>query len=243
VNTSLIPANVASLLAADEHAEALTALESAAATVKRSLEITVTGDDSAAAAANAMLALKNEGKTIEKIREEAVRPHLDAQKAINGVFKPVVERLEKVSRQIGESLLAWRREEERKAREEAARLEKIRLDAAAAKAKADADAAAAAKANDADAALDAAMAQEAAREVVEAPRVVNPMPLAATGAIRSSAGTVSTRKVWRHRVVDPQAVPREFMSIDDGKIGSAVKAGAREIPGVEIYEAEELSRR
>lgn len=45
---------------------------------------------------------------------------------------------------------------------------------------------------------------------------------------------VSTK--WIHNVIDPAAVPREYLMVDDEKIKLAIKRGVRTIPGVEIIE-------
>lgn len=47
-------------------------------------------------------------------------------------------------------------------------------------------------------------------------------------------------KVWKHRVLDANLVPREYLVVDDAKISRVVKAGMRTIPGIEIYEEEQV---
>ncbi len=47
---------------------------------------------------------------------------------------------------------------------------------------------------------------------------------------------VSTRPVWKFEVTDAALVPREFCSPDVTKLRAAVGDGAREIPGVRIFE-------
>jgi len=53
-------------------------------------------------------------------------------------------------------------------------------------------------------------------------------------------GSVGYRKVWRHRITDAEKVPREFCSPDLKLIAAAVRSGARNIPGVEIFEDNEI---
>lgn len=50
-----------------------------------------------------------------------------------------------------------------------------------------------------------------------------------------AAGT-SAKTVWKCEITDPAAVPREYCAPDEALIRAAVKAGARGIPGVRIYE-------
>lgn len=48
---------------------------------------------------------------------------------------------------------------------------------------------------------------------------------------------ISYREVWKFRVTDPAKVPREYLSVDEVKIGGVVRAlkNAAQIPGVEVY--------
>ncbi|MEN6633276.1 MAG: hypothetical protein ABFD84_12680 [Candidatus Polarisedimenticolia bacterium] len=65
------------------------------------------------------------------------------------------------------------------------------------------------------------------------------LPQTTHGSIGSS--TLVTR--WDFRVIAEYDVPREYLSIDERKIRAAIKAGAREIPGVAIYSVDALVRR
>lgn len=42
---------------------------------------------------------------------------------------------------------------------------------------------------------------------------------------------------WTYRVTDPDAVPRQFLMVNEAAIKAAVKGGTRKIEGVEIFEA------
>jgi len=53
--------------------------------------------------------------------------------------------------------------------------------------------------------------------------------------VRAGAGSATTRQVWAFKIVDPSKVPDEYKAIDEKKIAAVVKAGIRNIPGVEIY--------
>lgn len=54
----------------------------------------------------------------------------------------------------------------------------------------------------------------------------------------SHAGSAHVRKTWNFRVTDESKVPREYLVVSDALIRAAVKAGKREIAGVEIFEEE-----
>lgn len=44
------------------------------------------------------------------------------------------------------------------------------------------------------------------------------------------------RKIWKCEIVDESLVPREFLVVDQTLVRKAMMAGAREIPGVRIYQ-------
>lgn len=49
---------------------------------------------------------------------------------------------------------------------------------------------------------------------------------------------VPLRKTWKFEVVEEARVPREFLTLDEAKLKTAIKAGERNIPGVRIYQEE-----
>ena len=53
---------------------------------------------------------------------------------------------------------------------------------------------------------------------------------------RTEHGAAHQRKVWTYEVTDESQIPREYLTIDHKKINRAVKDGARNIPGVNIYQ-------
>lgn len=80
----------------------------------------------------------------------------------------------------------------------------------------------------------------AAREAMAAQQVPTPVTPVDTGPSRGQLATSSTRVVWKYRVVDAAAVPRQFCSPDDRKLRDAVSSGTRDIPGVEIFQEANL---
>jgi hypothetical protein len=66
--------------------------------------------------------------------------------------------------------------------------------------------------------------------------------LAAAPTVEKTQGT-SLKKVLKFEVTDPTAVPRELCSPDAAKIQSAMTLGAREIPGVRIWEDFQVAQR
>lgn len=86
-------------------------------------------------------------------------------------------------------------------------------------------------------------AEEAARASAtpfdEAPARPHVAPVVAAARVVSSAtgrATVIARVVWRHRVTDPAAVPRQYLMVNDAALQAAIAGGVREIPGIEIFE-------
>ena len=78
------------------------------------------------------------GKKAEATRDTLVRPHLEAQRAINATWKPVVTQIDEIRRGVGSTALPYRtakeaarKEAERVAREEAARAAQAAAKAAA----------------------------------------------------------------------------------------------------------------
>ncbi len=85
--------------------------------------------------------------------------------------------------------------------------------------------------------------RERQRKEAEAARIFEAEPVAPVvvkdaARVLSSSGNVaaSASTVWLHRVTDPAKVPRVYLQVSDAAIKAAIAGGAREIPGVEIYE-------
>jgi hypothetical protein len=77
---------------------------------------------------------------------------------------------------------------------------------------------------------------EGAQQIVEA--AISPtavIPQAVTGAPKVNG--VSQRTVWKYRVVDEKAVPREFLCVDETKLGKYTRAmgASAKVAGVEFY--------
>jgi hypothetical protein len=54
--------------------------------------------------------------------------------------------------------------------------------------------------------------------------------------VHAEGGSVTTYNIWAFMVVEPALVPREYLKVDETAVRAAVRRGAREIPGVEIFE-------
>ncbi len=178
------------------------------------------------AAGNLLRDIQRRKKEVEEKQSSIMKPLLAAQRNIRALFRPPLDLCAVARGIIDSKMSAWRFEQEEKRRKEEAHLREIarkeqhRLDRLAAK-KAEK---AAAKGNEVK-----AMEIIGSVPVIPTPVVVAPPPPKVAG--------VSVRKVWRFRIVNAALIPREWLSVDEKRIGQYVRAakGDANIPGVEVY--------
>jgi hypothetical protein len=60
--------------------------------------------------------------------------------------------------------------------------------------------------------------------------------------VKTAEGKVTYRKTWDFEVVDPMAVPRQYLAVDERALRAAVASGVREVPGISIFEIEARRR-
>jgi fused signal recognition particle receptor len=97
----------------------------------------------------------------------------------------------------------------------------------------------------------AAAARQREEEARAAEQVVRgtPLPVAAptqaapVAKLAAPSGAAQVRKVWKHEVLDVDAVPREYLVVDERAIRQAIRDGVRAIPGVRIEQVSELAVR
>jgi len=253
------------LLARDPQIAALSARVSGVEAIASALAVTT--DDECLIASSNLAEVAQVRKGAEARRKHIVGPQNEAIRRINDFFHQLVDPLERAEATLKTKILAYRRVQEeaaaierRQAEEERRRaaeaefarlraLEDARLVAEAAeRARREAQAEpmasqaekAAAVAAERAATLALAVETKAAQQATLARVVIAPArEIAKTIATR--AGSVTARKVWRFEIVEPMRVPHEYWVVDEKRIGEAVRAGVREIPGVRIYEDELLA--
>lgn len=159
-------------------------------------------------------------KKLEEQRVFFVKPLNDQVKKINERFKSYAAPLEQADQVVRGKVLGFRQEAERQRREEEARL---RRQAEAERAR--------------------LAAEAAAQDLPEPPPPPIPVIPRAPKTVRSNMGTATVKKVWDFEVLDERQVPREFLIVNEKAIRAAVKAGVRNIPGVQIFETEQLAVR
>jgi len=157
------------------------------------------------------------------------------------------EAARKAAQEFQEKLRLEAEEANRKAREEAARKAeeetRVRLAKEAeerakqeAESQAEAEERAKREAEEIEAARKKAE-EEAAKHEIQAPVVTAPVIPVKGKVTRTETGAAAhERKAWKAEVINEAEIPREYLTVDMKKINEAVKMGAREIPGVRIFE-------
>ena len=202
-------------------------------------------------------------KQLEETRTSITGPMNAALKRVNDFFRAPTERLAGIERTIKGRLVAFadeqeriRREEQRKA-DEAARKERERLEAQAREAERKAREKAEADRKAAEAAAAAGRAAEAAKLAARAAATEEKAAAKAEDLVVRAATTVapvitreppkvagiSTREVWKFEIVDANAIPREYLVVDEARIRKVVQAlkGDAKIPGVRAYAERQLA--
>lgn len=154
-------------------------------------------------------------KSAETQRTEWTGPINKSLDSINGFFKKLVAPLKEAKESTNKKVMDYRQEQQRIA---AVAAEKARKEVEAA---------------NRQAALEAEKTGKPAP--VPIPVVI---PTAPTSNVKTDSGSMSFRKDWKHLVVDPAQVPREYLVVDDKLIRSAIADGIRKIPGVNIFQVE-----
>ncbi|MEE8607176.1 MAG: hypothetical protein V3S55_06215 [Nitrospiraceae bacterium] len=188
-------------------------------------------------------------KALEGARVSEKEPFLKAERTVDGFFKKARDTLEKVKKVVAKTKTLYERkkaDEERRTREEAER--EAREVAGRARLAAEAAGKALEDASDlTDSALDTAIdaekkAEQAEKDVVQVARDAN-AKAADLSRTRSTAGAVSSlRTFWDHKefvLADVDLNPLRYhlpAGAVEKAVRSFVRAGGRELDGVEIFE-------
>lgn len=206
-------------LRADEQVVAIQPQVNSLTEFARTLKIsTVEQYNDAGAHLKAVKGLLN---SIEDARTRITKPLNDALRQVNSQARDASAPLQSAEAQIKRAMITYseeqeriRREEQRRA-DEAARLEREKLEAQARKAEA------------------AGKVEKAAQLEQRAATVVAPV---VTREAPKVSG-ITTREVWKFEVMNPALVPREYLMVDEKKLGGVVRSmkGDTNIPGVRVY--------
>jgi hypothetical protein len=125
-------------------------------------------------------------------------------------------------------MLTWKRAEEERVRVEEARLREIARKEEEERRLAEA------------AALEAEGKTDEAEAVIERP--ATPFVPSVPPPAPKVAG-ISTRKMWKWRLVDEAKVPRQYFTLDEKKINGVVRSMGRNanIPGIQVYQEETMA--
>jgi hypothetical protein len=158
---------------------------------------------------------------IEDKRKEITKPLLDEKKQIDDFAKSITTDLNSAVKDLRAQILKFEQEQERIRQEELRRIEAERR----------------------------AKEEELRKQMIETNKVdeaalqelqqIKEQQIAAVSEPQQS----SISKVWTFEILDFNLIPREYLMPDEAKIKLAVKAGAREIPGVLIFQKDQLTLR
>lgn len=197
--------------------EALKAYEVEVAGMKRTSEHHQVIDEEGNKTAIEMASqAKRLGRRIEEMRKEKIRPSQEYVKAVNNLAKVYADQLEAVERTLKQKINAYltkqklERLEAERRAQEEARRLQERLDA------------------------------EAAEKGL--PQVHVPLPVMPQKQepVRTEEGSAVQAKAWTWKIIAPEMIPVEYMVPDTVAINKAVRAGIRHIPGIEIYQEENV---
>jgi len=210
---------MSTLLIPEETVKEITSQSEQVLNVAQSIEIV--DDNSLKQATDLVSWIAKVKKSIEEKRQFFVKPLNDQVKRINDMFKNYIKPLEQADTTVRGKILSYRQEQERKRREEEERLRKLAEEE------------------------QKRLEKQAAKKGIEAPppQIVVPTIQAAPKTIKSDLGATQVRTVWDFEIEDETKIPREFLQPNITAIRAAVKAGVRNIPGVRIFQKEELAVR
>ena len=156
-----------------------------------------------------LIIIRKVKKAMEERRKEYLKPFQDHIKETNDAYKVLMGPIEEADKITASKMLAFDAEQKRKIREvEAIEAEKLAL-----------------------------ARREAELKGGEITIDLTPIekPEAVPDRVRSEMGSSGQRDNWTFAVVDFALVPDEYKILDSSKVGKLVRAGMRNIPGLDIF--------
>lgn len=187
----------------------------------------ITDNDSYQATAEDLKQIKNQMKAIEDYRKSITDPINEQVKKIKAFFDAPINKLKEAESVIKNAILSYQQEEEKKRIAEQNRLreeaEKKRLELAKKAEK-----------------LEAKGKIEKAEEVKQQAEVII-APVLAKDVPKVSG--IATMKVWKFRITDEKAIPREYLIPNEKMLGQIAKStkGTLTVPGIEFYSEDTIS--
>ena len=199
-------------------------------------ELTISNQSDYEAASAVLSEVKSRYKELDAQRKEITKPIDAAKKAVMDLFKTPLELLEKAESKIKGLMIGYTNEQERKAREEQARLQRL----------ADAEAARQKKILDEKIArAEASGKTEKAEELQMQKETITPIVAPIIAPQIETPKGVSYREQWSAEIIDEKLIPREYLIVNLqalNKIAAATK-GTISVPGVRFVSTKILASR
>ncbi len=182
---------------------------------KESESIVIENDDDFKTATEFISKVAARAKRVDELRKFFVNPLKVHVKDIESKFKPQSEFLLSIVKDVKSQISAYHLKKEKEARDEENRLSKLRE-----------------KRDE--------RREEKGLEPVATPTATVARPEATA---KTESGTVTTRKVWKYKVVDIDKVPRSYLRCEviHARAQTDIDRGVRSIDGLEIYEDIQVS--
>lgn len=222
-----------------ETAEEIQIRSSVGELVAAAKDVVIMNHADLSAATDLCAAIKQRAKEAEEARTKITKPINDGLREINARFKAMMQPLLDAEGMVKSRMVRFQEQEERRAREEAARKEAERQE----QLRKEREEAERRAREAAEAAADPSLDRPAIPSPTEF--VEKHMPFEAPAPIQpeirkttygQSGASFTAKKVWDFKLVDLSKVPVQFLCLDSTKVNQAVRAGIREIPGIEIFE-------
>jgi len=185
-------------------------------------EITIRDNETYETACAFLKSLKAIEKEIADTFDEPIKRAFEAHKSILGAKGRHMEPIQQAERVVKPKIATYLQEQERIRRDEERRLQEEARKRAEEEALAEA------------AELEAEGETEAAEQLISEP--IRVAPVIVPKMVPKVTG-VAMKENWRFRVTDANKIPREYLKIDEIKIGQIVRAlkDKTKIPGIEAY--------
>lgn len=197
---------------------------------ERAKSATITDEQSYHAAAQLLLGIKDLRKKIAETFDPHCKRAFEAHRALTKEKADAEAPLTEAERIIKDSIRAFDAEQDRIRREQ----QRIADEAARVAAETEMLERAAALEAEGHAFGDDAMVEEA-HALIETPVTAIAAPVV---KMTPKVAGISMRKTWQFRITNPNAIPRQYLVVDESKIRGVVRAlgQAANIPGVDVYE-------
>lgn len=189
----------------------------------------ITNQDEYTTAGEYLKSVKSATKQLEELRVSMTKPLDESKKRIMDFFRKPLDILAQAESTLKKGVLTYQQEQERKRREEEARLAEIQRKEAEKLAK---------KAEKAEAKGNTEKAEELRQQAQET-QMITPT---VANKVEKVAG-ISTKKIWRFKIVDTNKIPRQYLIPNEKMLGQVAQAtkGTLKIEGVEFYADEIIS--